>query len=84
MEIKKIIYIVIICSVIVMFVPTAAHANMILPLCIALPLSLLSSPTGLLAALVLVTTVESIVLWCVLGLSIWFSALVDTRLIVFI
>ncbi|MFH0812909.1 MAG: hypothetical protein V2A69_08740 [Pseudomonadota bacterium] len=42
----------------------------------ALPLSLLSWPTGLLAALVLVATVESIVLWCVLGLSIWFSALV--------
>jgi hypothetical protein len=76
MGIRKVIYIAIIFSVIVLFVPTTAHANVALPVFIALPLSLLSRAAGLVAALLLVTVVESIVLCCVLGLSIWFSALV--------
>jgi hypothetical protein len=73
MGIKKIIGVAAVLLSITMFVPTPAHANVILPVFIVLPLTLLSWPTLLLAALMLITVAESIVLSWVLGLSIWYS-----------
>lgn len=71
MKIKKILHIATVLFVITLLVPTAAHANVILPLFLIIPFSVVARPVVFLAALGLVTAVESIAACWVLGGSMW-------------
>jgi hypothetical protein len=73
MEKMKMIGVAIILFFVVLFVPASAHANVIIPMLIVLPLFVIAWPAWFLAAILLVTIVESIALYSVLGLSIWYS-----------
>jgi hypothetical protein len=71
MGIKKIIGVAAVLLGITLFVPTPAHANMVLPLFLIIPFSVVARPVVFLAALGLVTAIESIAACWVLGGSIW-------------
>ena len=58
-------------------VPSTAHANVILPTFILLPMALATMYPLLLAAFVFVTIIESVILCSVLGLSLWYSVWVS-------